>query len=672
MSGVTGKIPLTQRVANASAGAKLALWLGGTAAICAAIQLVTYVCGFEISILESGLGRTLLILVAVVGLLTLMNWDRRPLSEYGVQVGPDWMREARRGAFAGAAAYALLYAATAAAGVLYISHKASVAGVLLKSLEAMITAVPLAATQQLIFSGYLLSLLRSVIGRTGAVVLSGVAFAALNMLGRSAEELARPDTQWLAFNLTLLTMLLAVLRLQTGSIVLPAGLLAGALIVRRSVGKSGLLTFDYQHPALEWLAPWGDPRQSPLLAGGLLIAVACATWRLLRRGEPVVDTRGPALSAEFKKFVPFSNLMALAPIDLWIAGLADARFRVGPVYLCRLGWIIAVSTINSLITLPERLLAPRLLKHSVPDPLLIVGVHRSGTTHLHNLLALDPQFTVPKNLHVLNPVGTLVMGWLVTPLLGLFMSMRRPMDSVRMHLFSAQEEEFAIAALTRCSPYWGFCFPRETARHDRYIYPGDMTAAERSEWGAAVMLFLRKLTFWRRRTPLLKSPYNTARFGEFRKILPGTKAIHICRHPYRTYLSNMHLAQEGLVAFQLQDPPADDGYSERFLGHYRRMEETFDHDVAALPRGSVAYVRYEDLVENPRDQLRRLYSELGLNWTAEFDERLQAYLAGVADYKPNRHPQLDAATRGAIEAAMGPYLDRWNYRDSQAETRRAA
>ena len=90
-----------------------------------------------------------------------------------------------------------------------------------------------------------------------------------------------------------------------------------------------------------------------------------------------------------------------------------------------------------------------MLRHRVPDPVLIVGVHRSGTTHLHNLLALDPQFTVPRNVSVLNPFGALVMGWFITPLLGLFMTLRRPMDAMRVHLFSTQEEEFAIAGMTR-------------------------------------------------------------------------------------------------------------------------------------------------------------------------------------------------------------------------------
>ena len=36
-------------------------------------------------------------------------------------------------------------------------------------------------------------------------------------------------------------------------------------------------------------------------------------------------------------------------------------------------------------------------------PLFILGHYRSGTTHLHNLLALEPQFSAPNFFQALNP-----------------------------------------------------------------------------------------------------------------------------------------------------------------------------------------------------------------------------------------------------------------------------
>lgn len=639
----------------------LGIWVSVTTLSCAAIQVSTLLCGAEVSILHSGLGRSLLGVVAVVVLTGLMTRDARPLTEFGLWIGPDWGRQLGRGVANGVGAFATYHLLGWLCGGLTTSSDIDRVRWARGTLESLVTSIPIAATQQVIFSGFLLSLLSAITRRGVAVALCGVLFAALAIAGRPDDQLFSSASLWLAINLTLLTMLLATLRLRTGSLLLSTGILAGALVVRRSVWKAHVLIPSSDQALSNGFALGGDTRQGPLLGAILLIGAVAAWIGLARRGETRPAVAGPALSAEFKKFVPFSNILALAPIDLWFGRLREAGWRVDPIYWLRLAWVLSASLVNTVLTWPERWLAPRLLKHPVPDPVLIVGVHRSGTTHLHNLLALDPQFSIPRNASVLNPHGALVMGWLITPLLGLFMTMRRPMDAMRVHLFSAQEEEFAIAALTRCSPYWGFMFPRETARHDRFIFPQEMTFVERREWRDALQLYLRKLTFWRRRTPLLKSPYNTARVGEFRLLFPAVKVVHICRNPYQTYLSNMHLAEHGLAAFQVQEPSDDDNYRTRFLDQYRRMSDAYYVEAAKLAPGQTAEVRYEDLTANPIAEIRRLYGELGLTFTLQFETRLRRYLDSVAGYTRNRHPQLDPETQARIDASMGPYLTQWGY-----------
>lgn len=654
-------------IAGWSSGMKLGAWLGATAAICAAIQFVALLLGADFSILGSSLGRTVLVLVAIVNLLALMASDRRSPAEYGIVVAADWAATAGHGLLLGAGGFALYHVVGLLTGALEWNPAPLGGRLLLGTLEVLLTAAPIAVAQQLIFSGYLLGLLREAVGRTSALLGCSLLFAAAAVLGKPAEFLSSGDGLWLLSGLAALALLLGVIRLTTGSIVLSSGILAGGLIARRVLWKSRLLIAAEGHPLVEWFQRGGDTRSGPILCGVLLAAAGIVWLRLRRVGEPVVAGT-PALSADFKKLIPFSNLLALAPLDVWLPRLIEAQFRIDPVYWLRLAWVLMLSAVNTLLSLPERLLAPWLLRHRVPAPVLIVGVHRSGTTHLHNLLALDPQFTVPRNFAVLNPFGALVAGWLITPLLGLFMNMRRPMDAVRVHLFSPQEEEFAIAGMTRLSPYWGFMLPRETARYDRCLHPEDLTPQEQTEWDRCVVHFLRKVTFWRRRPPLLKSPYNTARAGTFARLFPGARFIHICRHPYTTYLSNQHLAAEGLVAFQLQEPDPVDNYGTRFLDNYRTMEEAWYRDAARLPPGAAAEVRYEDLTRDPEGEIRRLYRELGLELSPQFEARLRRYLASVAGYTRNKHPQLPADVQARIDLVMGPYLDRWGYREPAAQS----
>jgi len=280
---------------------------------------------------------------------------------------------------------------------------------------------------------------------------------------------------------------------------------------------------------------------------------------------------------------------------------------------------------------------------------------------MHNMLALDPQFKTTRTCHIINPSGFLSFGWLTTPLLGPFMTWTRPMDRVRIHIFAPQEEEFAIAGMSRLSPYWSMTFPRRVGKHDRYIFPDRLPEKQYAAWRRVYSLFVRKLTFASRKEPLLKSPYNTGRVAVLRKLFPEAKFIHICRHPYAVYKSNRHMARNGFVVFQLHDPDADDCFETRFLDNYRELEEAFERDAASLPSGDVSRVRFEDMESDPIAQIQRLYAELGLEYSPHFHRRLVRYLESVSDYKKNSLAELPESTRREIDAAMGEFMDRWGY-----------
>ncbi len=243
---------------------------------------------------------------------------------------------------------------------------------------------------------------------------------------------------------------------------------------------------------------------------------------------------------------------------------------------------------------------------------------------------------------------------------------------MQLTAFSPQEEEFAIAAMTRYSPYWLACFPRLFAKHERFIYPDRMDQRERASWSRQFVLFLRKVTYFSRKSPLLKSPYNTARVAALEKMFPRAKFIHIVRHPHATYRSNMHLAEHGWAVFQLQDADPDCSFASRFLTNYRDQEQAFYRDAAQLPAGAVAEVRFEDLETDPIAELRRLYAELNLEFTFEFQQKLQRYLASISGYKKNSFRPLPAEQRAEIDAAMGDLAAQWGYDDSTSERRDAA
>jgi hypothetical protein len=537
----------------------------------------------------------------------------------------------------------------------------------LSALFSGLVAFPLAGAELVMFGGYFLGSLRERHSRLVSVAVPAAAFAILGLLDST--------TQWnlqaipLAVGTFLVAALLGLVRLRTGSLPLPVGILAGAILVRRLFRRTALFGASAASPWAQWLAPQADPRQAPAFWIALSAAIIFV-WLLLRKYGDAVP--GSSIDAGFKRIFPFSSPQALAPLDRWVVPLWNARFRIDLPYVFRFVCTMIGSALNTVLSLPERLLVHPLLRHRVPDPVFVVGVHRSGTTHLHNLLALDPNLVAPRNYQVFNPHGFLTTGWLLTTIFGPLLTLRRPIDAVKMHAFSAQEEEFAIAGLCAQNPYWGFVFPRNVAHYDRFIFPERMSNRELSNWKRAYLLFLRKLTAWSRRRPVLKSPYNTARVGVLREMFEGAKFIHIYRHPHAVYVSNLHMCREGNVLFQLHDPDEGDSFQTRLLCNYRDQEDSFYKAAAALPASDVAEVRFEDLERDPAGEVRRLYEELKLDFTPAFAQRLSRYVESVAGYKKNRFRSLPDDVRERIDAAMGPYLAKWGYANHPQSERKAA
>ncbi|GLI60848.1 hypothetical protein VaNZ11_003060 [Volvox africanus] len=95
-----------------------------------------------------------------------------------------------------------------------------------------------------------------------------------------------------------------------------------------------------------------------------------------------------------------------------------------------------------------------------PEPVFILGHPRTGTTHLHNLLANDPRFAFATTFHAGFPSSFLSL----EPARGLLSGLlerRRPMDHMALHWDLPAEDEIAVNLLTGGdSPYLALVFPR--------------------------------------------------------------------------------------------------------------------------------------------------------------------------------------------------------------------
>ena len=130
----------------------------------------------------------------------------------------------------------------------------------------------------------------------------------------------------------------------------------------------------------------------------------------------------------------------------------------------------AISASNSVNARIERgRFGGRIEAARVEAPLFILGHYRSGTTHLHNLLALDPQFAAPTFFQVLNPHTFLTTERWAAPVVDRLIVRRRYQDEMALGAGVPSEDEFAICTMTGLSPYMGWCFPGDGTDYDRYL-----------------------------------------------------------------------------------------------------------------------------------------------------------------------------------------------------------
>lgn len=356
--------------------------------------------------------------------------------------------------------------------------------------------------------------------------------------------------------------------------------------------------------------------------------------------------------------------MAFAPLDVWARLLFSPPSWVPPRYWLRLAFVLFTSALGTVGSLPERLILGVILRIAArrsgtrlthkPGIIVILGYFRSGTTHLHYLLSCDPRFRTPAWCETLAPQG-FRFSW---AFLRLFMipwiSSKRPQDDMAIGPSWPAEDDFALNnwAVASSLP-WRFILPRQHAHYSRFHSLEGLTPRELARWRFCQFAFCWKIARMAgRRAILLKSPSHIARVRALLDLFgrDNVKFIHISRDPEAVIHSNVAMFGR-MSVFGLQEPAAPEQARELIAAEYVQSELNYLRDLPEIPKGQIAELRYEDLIAAPLSQLRRLYAELSLPWTADFESHALTYLNSVRDYRAAN--SAGATDRGQKTARVG-------------------
>ncbi|MFZ1122550.1 MAG: sulfotransferase [Candidatus Binataceae bacterium] len=290
-----------------------------------------------------------------------------------------------------------------------------------------------------------------------------------------------------------------------------------------------------------------------------------------------------------------------------------------------LRFYLAGSMLSALATLQKRLYRRVLEQLDLRPPLFLVGHWRSGTTLLHELLALDEYFAAPSTYACFNPHQFLLAHHRAPAAARL----ARPTGDMTVSPSSPQEEEFALLCMGATSPYEAFVFPSALRQFEALCDPDLFEHAQELRWNDAMTWILKATAYvcGADKRLLVKSPANSFRIPRLSTLFPGATFIRLVREPCAVFASTLRLWQSMWERYALAAPLVQEVLIERILETRIALERRLQSALRTLPANRVATVRYEDLVADPCGTIELLYDRLALGDPSQMLPKASAYMA---------------------------------------------
>jgi len=340
----------------------------------------------------------------------------------------------------------------------------------------------------------------------------------------------------------------------------------------------------------------------------------------------------------------------------WLKVLRENSYSVDARYWPRAVVTTFNSVGNSFWHWREKRFHDEIENTPVPDPLFVLGIWRSGTTHLHNLLVQDDRFAAPNLYQVMYPHTFLSTESFLAPFAGMFAGETRPMDNVRFSISDdPQEDEFSLSPdghtfMNQCA------FPRTGCHHYRRLLTFEGASPEDIElWKRKLLWFYRKLTLKYARPLVLKSPAHTGRIKTLLEMFPNAMFVHIHRDPHRVVQSTLFMMEQAFAFWCFQKPNIT---IEQVISDYGEIYDAFFEQRELIPSGNFCEIAYDDLVADPMTTLRDVYEQLSLPEFEHAESSLETYLASIANYKTNHlRPPHEEVRRKLVERAPRAFAE---------------
>lgn len=237
---------------------------------------------------------------------------------------------------------------------------------------------------------------------------------------------------------------------------------------------------------------------------------------------------------------------------------------------------------------------------------LVLGLWRSGTTLLHELLASIEGVAYPQTWQCMNPSAFLLQAQPARS-----QTITRPMDAVKIDAFSPQEDEFFLLAAGYPSVYRSFVDPRRWAQTVEALSQATWES-DSLPWMAPWLQFLSDCAPADARILAVKSPNHLFRLRSLRRALPEVAEAWVLRDPEAAWQSNRKMWSAMAATYALWPPGATD-LDDLLAACFSEYAETLEWALTSGDGTRRCVVRFEDLAADPSAQAPQIVRALGLD-----------------------------------------------------------
>jgi Sulfotransferase family len=309
---------------------------------------------------------------------------------------------------------------------------------------------------------------------------------------------------------------------------------------------------------------------------------------------------------------------------------------------------------------------PEIGEERIEQPLVIVGLARTGTTMLHRMMASDPRWLALLWYESRNPApfpdseGAAIDPRITDAEAEVAMMLEGSPDLIAVHPMDAHAPDEEIMLVEHAFTSWNpeaFC---RVPGYSAYLDAIDLAP------GYRYLLRLLKFLQWQKRRSgkeatrwVLKAPYHLGSLDALFAVLPDARIVMTHRDPVQTVPSFASMIRALYVLGSDSVDPLE--IAAHWGGKWARALERAIAE-RAKREDRFLDIHYADLVADPMGELRRIYAHAGLALTAEAEAQMQRWaVENERDRRPVHAYTLEefGYTREGLRRDFAAYCERF-------------